>query len=674
MQISTNISLNSDEQEVFSVIKEVVNKYTPTTRPYAVGGWTRDKLLQIKSDDIDIMLSNISGEDFAKLVTRYMNIKDPHVIKENPEKSKHITTAKTYIPLSSGKIQEIDFAQARKEVYKEDSRIPEIKPATPEEDAYRRDFTINAIFYDIIEGKVVDFTGRGIKDLMSNTIRTPMDPLKTFSEDPLRILRAIRFSAKYNAPIDPKTYEAMKNPQLRDEIKQKISKERIGQEFIKMLKNPNAQHAIQLLKDTGLLEDIISEALKGTLYEGKMAQFDMSQENPHHKLTLWSHSMEVVKNIIEKYKEAEPEKKIAITLAALMHDIGKLYQDVWGQSKSHPGYRSYHGHEDESAKIVNLILKYLKIEPYIDQVAGLAQTHMKPHQLLRDEGGMRALRKFIRIMGEKSLNWLDVFNLALADAYAKDIIRDPTITQEYQSLQNRLEEALTTMTPIKDRSIDKSIKPILNGNEIMQILNTKQGPHLKEITEFIKDLMDENPNITKEEAAQKLIEKYNNIVPKATKQAGSEKEEKKEFTTCPMHLLRTKIDEMKKLMAEKKYYEAFSVLSQLQEQYPNDERVNRMIALYTFRLLLISEKYRSSDILQHIFDKAEANFFDSALCSYVFGILVLLETKTEQETICEIGNRVAKMSPDIFKTILDSLSNIKVYHPEILKAFKEKIK
>jgi len=674
MQINTNIKLNADEEWFFSVLRDVVNKRTPTTKVYAVGGWVRDKLIGIEPDDIDIMVSNIPGEDFAKMVTTYIGVKDPNVIKEKPEQSKHLTVTKANIPFPSGTFQEpIDFAQARQEVYKEDSRIPDIKPATPEEDATRRDLTINALFYDIMTGQVIDYTGMGLKDLVSNTVRTPVNPLKTFSDDPLRIFRTIRFTAKYNATIDPETYAALKDPKLRDDIKNKVSKERIGQEFVKTFKGPNAQYAIQILKDTGLLEDIISEALKGTPYEGKMAQFDMGQENPHHKLTLWGHTMEVVKGVVEKYKDAEPEKKMAMTLAALMHDVGKLYQNVWGQSKTNPGHRSYHGHEEESGKLVSLILKYLKIEPYIQQVAGLASAHMKPHHLLRDEGGIRALRRFIRQMGEQSLNWLDVFNIALADTYAKDVIRDPSITQEYESLQNRLQEALATMGPVQQ----KGIKPVLDGNEIMKILNTKPGPHMKEITEFIKELMDENPQITKEEASQKISEKFVNIVPHPTlkppKQAGSEKEVKKEATTCPMHLLRTKIDDVRKLLDEKKYYEVFSTLSNLQAEYPNDERVVRMLALYNFKLLVVDEKYRSSDTLQHIFNKAEENFFDSSLCAYVWGLLVLLETQTKNETICEIGNRVLKMAPGILRGVIDSLNGIKVYQPEILKAFKEKL-
>jgi tRNA nucleotidyltransferase (CCA-adding enzyme) len=649
MRLDTNIAKNltQDEKEIFSIINEVIARYTPSTQAFAVGGWTRDKLIGVPSDDIDIMLSNISGEDFAKLVTKHMDIKDAHSIKSNPEKSKNISTAKAYVPLSSGKIQEVDFAQARSEVYREDSRIPDIKPATPQEDATRRDLTINAVFYNIKENKIEDFTGNGIKDLLTNTIRTPADPIKTFMDDPLRIFRVIRFSAKYDGQIDPETYQAMMNPALRNEIKQKISKERIGTEFIKMLKNPNPQVAIQLLKDTKLLEDIIAEAVKGTPYEGKLAEFGMNQENPNHKLTLWGHTMEVVNGILEKYQEAEPEKRVAMILSALMHDVGKLYREIWAESKSHPGHRSYHGHEDESSKITELVLKYLKIEPYIQQVTTLAQQHMRPHQMVRNEGGARALRKFIRQCGEMSLNWLDVFNLAVADAYAKDTIRDPNTVKEYQILEQRLQEALVSLSPIPNKP---ELKPILNGNEIMTILNVKPGAHMKEMMEFVKELRDDNPNITKEEAAQKLKDKYQN---KDIKQAS--KNGIATSSTCPKQLLTTKIEEINSLFKEQKYYEILTIINQLKQNYGNDDNIVRLLAITVFKLLIKGEKYRYNELLQYILDKAELNFFDHILCSYVVGLLLLLETETKDEVVKEIAQRMAKMSPGTMRNVIDLL-------------------
>jgi len=665
MQIDTNIArkITNDEKEIFFIIKEVIEKYTPSTQAFAVGGWTRDKLLGVQSNDIDIMLSNTSGENFAKLLTNHIGAKEAHTIKGNPEKSKHITTSKAYIPLSSGTIQEVDFAQARSEVYNDNSRIPDIKPATPQEDAHRRDLTINSIFYNIITNKIEDFTGKGIKDLISNTIRTPLESTKTFSDDPLRVFRVIRFAAKYNGQIDEETYNAMRDPNIRNEIKSKVSKERIGQEFVKMLKNPNPDKSIQILKDTGLLEDIIMESVKGTVYEGKLAEFDIDQNNPNHKLSLWGHTMSVVSHVLEKYQDAEPEKRATMILAALMHDIGKTYKEIWADSKSHIGHRSYHGHEDESAKISELILKYLKIEPYIQQVSGLSQQHMRPHQLQREEGGARSLRRFVRQIGELSLNWLDVFNLAVADAYSKDIIKDPRVISEYQDLERKLQEAVSSISSAPNKT---EIKPILNGNEIMNILNIKPGPQMKSILEFVKELKDENPNITKEEAEVILKNKYNQA--NQIKEASVEKKEP--ASTCPKHLLDKRLEEINNCFKEKKYYEILTIANELKDGYGNDEKVTEILSNTVFKLLLKGEKYRYNDLIQYILDKAQLNFFDYVLCSYCVGILLLIETRTEDKVIMEIVNRISKMSPEHLKKVIDFLPN-DIYKKELKKEIEK---
>ena len=156
-KIDTNIKFTPREQEAITVIKTVINKYAPSTEVYIVGGLIRDRLIGLQSHDMDIMVYPIKAEDFAMLITKYLNIKDPHIIKENPEKSKSISTAKIYLPTKYGE-QEIDIAQARQDIYS-DSRIPTTTIATPEEDAKRRDLTINSIMFNINNNKIVDFTG-----------------------------------------------------------------------------------------------------------------------------------------------------------------------------------------------------------------------------------------------------------------------------------------------------------------------------------------------------------------------------------------------------------------------------------------------------------------------------------------------------------------------------------
>jgi tRNA nucleotidyltransferase (CCA-adding enzyme) len=669
MPINTDITSNltPQEQEIFSVIRKVIEEKSPSTTARVAGGWVRDKLLGVPSDDIDIMVDNMSGEDFARLVTQYIGSKDPNVIRQNPEKSKHIETAKAYIPLSNGDTQEVDFARARQEVYKEDSRIPDTRPATAQEDAHRRDLTINSLFYNINTGQVEDFTGKGIKDLITNTIRTPEDPIKTFSDDPLRIFRVIRFAAKYNGHIDDVTYQAMMDPSLRDEIKKKISKERMGTEMTKMFKNPNPERAIEILKETGLWQDIVSEALKGTKYEGKMAPLDMEQNNPWHKLTLWGHTMQVVKNALERYPEAEPEKRATIILSALMHDLGKLFYEIQAESRTHPGRTSYHGHEKESREIAEHILRYLKMEPFIDQVAGMSRYHMYPHRFTDEGASPKLLRKFIRKMSEQSLNWLDVFNLSVADALAKDVELDPAILQKYEALEAQLQEALASMEAITQ---EEKITPILNGYEIMQALNIKPGPYMSEMTEFVRELRDEDPDISKEEAIARLQEQYKDFDPQQWQQqkTASAKEDEETGCLCPMTVFKQRQKEIESLRREKKYYEVFSIVKDLLKQYGNAENVIRLAAINMLYLLIKDPKFRDNDILLHLFEKAEHNFFDPVICSFVVAILILEDTATEPDVILEIGNRMVKMAPGILRSALDMLpEDKKLFNPDIKK-------
>lgn len=645
MKINTNIKFNSNEQEVMSIIREVIAKYAPSTQAYLVGGSVRDKLIGVESQDMDIMVYPIRAEDFARLITKHLDIKDPHIIKDNPEKSKFISTSKVFLPTQNG-IMEIDIAQARQDVYRDNSRIPETKPATPQEDMFRRDLTINAIAYSINENKIVDFTGKGISDLQNDIIRTPQDPLKTFMDDPLRIFRVIRFSAKYNFKIDPQTYAAILNPRLRDEIKNKVSKERIGAEITKTLSNPNAEYAITLLKNTGLLEDIITESIKGTEYEGKIDELEMNQENPNHKLNLWSHTMEVVKGVLEKYKEAEPEKRMVMILAALFHDIGKLYREIWAESKTHPGHRSYHGHEEVSAKIIELIFKYLKIENYIKEVSGIAASHMRPHLLVRDEGGIKAMRRFIRNISEQSLNWLDVFNIAVADAYAKDVIRDPETVKEYQELEQHLQEALSSIGQLQDPSKNK-IAPILNGNEIMDTFNNQNpGAWIKTVTNWLLDIQDQEPNISKEEARKKIIENFPEYIKKTIT-----------ASKCSKILIDSTIDKINTSIKDRPT-EAVSVAKKLMEEYEEDEDVVLLCLKTAIKAKKINHNSLIGSDLVDIGRKiAKENFLvPEIILNYVIALMLSGQVMKDEDK--KFLLRAIKMNPEKTIKMIKDIWNI----------------
>jgi tRNA nucleotidyltransferase/poly(A) polymerase len=688
MKTDINIqkTFSPEIKELFQILQAVAKEKFPNISVFAVGGFVRDSIIGKKSADVDIMVSPVSGKDFAYAVTSYIGSKDPNVIKENPDKSKNLETVKSNLTLPSGVIMEVDFAQARSEVYTGESRIPIAKPASPQEDAYRRDFTINSLMYRIYPSpqQVEDFTGKGIKDLISNTIRTPLDQLKTFKEDPLRIFRCIRFSASLNFSIDPETYEALKNPELKNEIMQKVSKERVGEEIKKMLKNPNTLTALTLLKDTGLFADLMNEALKGSRYEGKMAPVDMSQDNPNHMLTWWGHTMQVVTNILDKYKDAEEEKRISMILGALFHDLGKLFVEIQKKKEGtdkypghEKGYTTYVGHEEESAKIVEFILRFLKLEPYIKEVAGLSRYHMQPHSLVRnDMSGEKAMRKFIRRMGEFSLNWLDVFNLAVADAYSKKEQVDASTVETYKQLEQELQNALTSFASPESSS---KIVPVLNGNELMQTLGIKSGMHMKDMMEFVKELRDENPAITKQEAIEKVKVQFADVInanrvnktvdpsqpvpsPQPTKTASSDNVEKN--NTCPQHLFKQKQMDIQKSIKEGNLYEANSLLKDLKDKYGKDENVMRLIGLSTFNVLVIDQKYRDNDLLQYLFESAKNKFFDYILGAYILGILLLVDTATDSDVIKEVATRTFHLSPGTVKYVLDVLPKDKIYNKE----------
>jgi tRNA nucleotidyltransferase/poly(A) polymerase len=208
------------------------------------GGWVRDKLLNIQSHDIDVAINAMTGVPFAQAMCDYCeqpeamskhnigpaDIGSLHNVARNPEKSKHLETAMVKM---FG--LDLDFVNLRKETYTEDSRNPQMEFGTAEEDARRRDATVNALFYNLHDDRVEDFTG-GLADMDAQIIRTPLEPFQTFMDDPLRVLRLVRFASRLQFKIDPETRKFMADPKVLEALRVKISRERVGVEFEKMLK------------------------------------------------------------------------------------------------------------------------------------------------------------------------------------------------------------------------------------------------------------------------------------------------------------------------------------------------------------------------------------------------------------------------------------------------------
>ncbi|KAL8742497.1 MAG: hypothetical protein Q9190_005030 [Brigantiaea leucoxantha] len=256
------ITLNENETKLRLLLLDVTS-YIETLRGAKpqlrfAGGWVRDKLMGIPSYDVDIAIDSTTGLEFGKYLQEYLQKRpEPRVriatIEANPEKSKHLETATTRIYGL-----DLDFVNLRKETYSEYSRNPQMEFGTPEEDALRRDSTINAMFYNLQTSEVEDFTGRGFEDIGQKVIKTPLEPYETFKDDPLRVLRHIRFASRFDFRIDQKDQDAMRNQSIQDALKVKISRERIGIEIEKMLRGPHPCMAISHIDQLTLYDTIFT--------------------------------------------------------------------------------------------------------------------------------------------------------------------------------------------------------------------------------------------------------------------------------------------------------------------------------------------------------------------------------------------------------------------------------
>ncbi|KAI8273179.1 CCA tRNA nucleotidyltransferase [Colletotrichum sp. SAR11_240] len=268
------LQLTAKEEQLKELLVEVAASIDRTCRPSDpplvlrwAGGWVRDKLLGIESHDIDTAINVMTGYTFSQKMRDYCDDSENrrkhnispddlgsiHKIAANPDKSKHLETATSRI---FG--LDVDFVNLRKETYTQDSRNPIMEFGTAEEDAMRRDATINALFYNLHTGLVEDLTG-GLKDMASRLIRTPMSPLQTFTDDPLRVLRLVRFASRLDFDIDPAATAVMAEPSVLDALKLKISRERVGVEVEKMLKGRHPRKALELIHNLGLYEAIFTD-------------------------------------------------------------------------------------------------------------------------------------------------------------------------------------------------------------------------------------------------------------------------------------------------------------------------------------------------------------------------------------------------------------------------------
>ncbi|KAK2659291.1 hypothetical protein Ddye_005824 [Dipteronia dyeriana] len=253
VQVKEKIDLTDTEKKIFDTLLNTLRHFNLNTELRVAGGWVRDKLLGKECYDIDIALDNMLGSEFADKVTKYLldtGGKPPAgfgIIPSNPDQSKHLETARMMLFELW-----IDFVNLRCEDYSENSRIPTMKFGTAEEDAYRRDLTINSLFYNINTNSVEDLTGRGIEDLKSGKVVTPLPPKATFLDDPLRVLRAIRFGSRFAFILDEELKKAATSNEVKTALAAKISRERVGTEIDLMISGNQPVKAMTYICDLTL--------------------------------------------------------------------------------------------------------------------------------------------------------------------------------------------------------------------------------------------------------------------------------------------------------------------------------------------------------------------------------------------------------------------------------------
>ncbi len=463
------------ETKIFQIISKISQKLS--FQIFVVGGFVRDQLLkqsgQKQKNDLDFVVLGDSlacARAFAEEVGE-----DAGTLIEFPEfHTARFVFTKLLEDGSKENIFEVEFAGARSESYRSDSRKPQVSPATLEQDLSRRDFTVNAMAREVLTGgnlgDIVD-PFHGQDDVKNKILRTPLDPNETFSDDPLRMLRAARFSAQLECILHPETYEAIEKNCTRIKI---VSSERIFEELLKLLSARVPSRGLWILYNSKILDEFLIEV---TNLAGVEEIFGFS-----HKDNL-SHTFAVVDNIAEK------SDKPLLRFAGLMHDIAKP-----NTKKFMPGRGwTFDMHDHLGKKMVREIGKRLRMgKKDIEYVAKLVRWHLQPIALMDEGITDSAVRRLIVNAGEELQ---DLLILCRSDITTGNQNKKVHRLKNYDILEQRIAEVLE-----KDEL--RAFQSPLRGEEIMQMCGLKPGPTVGKIKKTIEEAILEGEIANEYEAAK----------------------------------------------------------------------------------------------------------------------------------------------------------------------------
>ena len=465
------------DQEIFHQISEAADRLG--VECYVVGGYVRDIFLERPSNDIDVVVIG-SGISVAEELKRMVGKKAHLSVFRN------FGTAQVKFR-QNGREYEVEFVGARKESYSHDSRKPIVENGTLEDDQNRRDFTINAMAICLNKrrfGELVD-PFNGLADLEDGIIATPLEPGITFSDDPLRMMRCIRFATQLNFQIEDETFEALERMADRINI---VSGERIKDELNKILLSSVPSRGFVDLQRCGLLNIILPELAALDIVEVKNGKA--------HKNNFY-HTLEVLDNVARTdagaVREDGSDMRLWLRWAALMHDIGKTKSKRWDPAI---GW-TFHSHNMIGAKMVPQIFRRLMLpmDAKMKYVQKLVDLHMRPIVIADDEVTDSAVR---RLMNDAGDDIDDLMTLCEADITSKNEVRKKMFLENFRMVREKLAD-------LAEKDYKRLLQPVIDGNEIMEMFNLKPSREVGVLKQYLKDAVLDNKVENEREPLMQLL-------------------------------------------------------------------------------------------------------------------------------------------------------------------------